>query len=156
MDEKKHDMFLNGLNDDIQFQLLNTSSTWLTRPWLLKTRSRRCRRMARERCHSMDNPLEAMLGLASRSLTSSSNHHRRTGHRCQCKCRALSFRWSDRTFKHHARASRYRGLSIKHLDPICNNRLTKTCCKAPTLMLQHRRMQLLKEIVMTELVLSVV
>jgi hypothetical protein len=24
MDEKKHDMLLNGLNDDIQFQLLNT------------------------------------------------------------------------------------------------------------------------------------
>jgi hypothetical protein len=24
MDEKKHDVFLNGLNDDIQFQLLNT------------------------------------------------------------------------------------------------------------------------------------
>jgi hypothetical protein len=24
MDEKKRDMFLNGLNDDIQFQLLNT------------------------------------------------------------------------------------------------------------------------------------
>jgi hypothetical protein len=24
MDEKKQDMFLNGLNDDIQFQLLNT------------------------------------------------------------------------------------------------------------------------------------
>jgi hypothetical protein len=24
IDEKKHDMFLNGLNDDIQFQLLNT------------------------------------------------------------------------------------------------------------------------------------
>jgi hypothetical protein len=23
-DEKKHDMFLSGLNDDIQFQLLNT------------------------------------------------------------------------------------------------------------------------------------
>jgi hypothetical protein len=26
-DEKKHDMFLNGLNDDIQFQLLNTDYT---------------------------------------------------------------------------------------------------------------------------------
>jgi hypothetical protein len=25
MDEKKQDMFLNGLNDDIQFQLLNTN-----------------------------------------------------------------------------------------------------------------------------------
>jgi hypothetical protein len=24
MDEKKHDVFPNGLNDDIQFQLLNT------------------------------------------------------------------------------------------------------------------------------------
>jgi hypothetical protein len=24
IDEKKHDVFLNGLNDDIQFQLLNT------------------------------------------------------------------------------------------------------------------------------------
>jgi hypothetical protein len=24
MDEKKHDVFLNGLNDDIQFQLLNS------------------------------------------------------------------------------------------------------------------------------------
>ena len=24
MDEKKQDVFLNGLNDDIQFQLLNT------------------------------------------------------------------------------------------------------------------------------------
>jgi hypothetical protein len=26
-DEKKYDMFLNGLNDDIQFQLLNTDYT---------------------------------------------------------------------------------------------------------------------------------
>jgi hypothetical protein len=26
MDEKKHDVFLNGLNDDIQFQLLNTDN----------------------------------------------------------------------------------------------------------------------------------
>jgi hypothetical protein len=26
-DEKKHDMLLNGLNDDIQFQLLNTDYT---------------------------------------------------------------------------------------------------------------------------------
>jgi hypothetical protein len=79
-DEKKHDMFQNGLNDDIQFQLLNTdyaaSSTWSTRPLLLKTRSRRWRRMARGRCHSMDNPQEAKLGPASRNLTSFSSHRR--------------------------------------------------------------------------------
>jgi hypothetical protein len=71
--EKKQDMFLNGLNDA---QTTQTSSTWSTRPLSLKTRSRIWRRMARERCHSMDNPLEAMFGPASHSLTSSSSHHR--------------------------------------------------------------------------------
>jgi hypothetical protein len=34
------------------------------------------RRMARGRYHSLDSPLEAMLGLASHSLTSFSSHHR--------------------------------------------------------------------------------
>jgi hypothetical protein len=43
---------------------------------LLKTRSRRWRRMARGRCHFMDNPPEAMLDLASHSLTTSSSHYR--------------------------------------------------------------------------------
>jgi hypothetical protein len=71
--EKKQDMFLNGLNDA---QTTQTSSTWSTRPLSLKTRSRIWRRMARERCHSMDNPLEVMFGPASHSLTSSSSHHR--------------------------------------------------------------------------------
>jgi hypothetical protein len=79
-DEKKQDMFLNGLNDDIQFQLLNTDYADFqhasTRPLLLKIRSRRWRRMARGRCHSMDNPQGVTSGLASHSLTSSSNHHR--------------------------------------------------------------------------------
>jgi hypothetical protein len=59
-DEKKQDMFLNRLNDHIQFhcstQTTQTSSMWSTRPLLLKTRSRKWRRMTRERCHSMDNP----------------------------------------------------------------------------------------------------
>jgi hypothetical protein len=42
MDEKKHDVFLNGLNDDIQFQLLNTNSTdfqhMVDKAFLLKIR----------------------------------------------------------------------------------------------------------------------
>jgi hypothetical protein len=32
--------------------------------------------MAGERCHSLDNPLEAMLGLASHSLTSFSSRRK--------------------------------------------------------------------------------
>jgi hypothetical protein len=79
-DEKKQDVFLNGLNDDIQFLLLNTdyatSSTWSTRPLSLKTRSEKWRRMARGKCHSFDNPQGVMLSLASRSLTSFSSHSR--------------------------------------------------------------------------------
>jgi hypothetical protein len=41
-DEKKHDIFLNGLNDDIQFQLLNTDYAdfqhMVDKALLLKTR----------------------------------------------------------------------------------------------------------------------
>jgi hypothetical protein len=57
-DEKKQDMFLNRLNDDIQFQLLNTDYAdfqHVVLSLLLKTRLRRWRRMARGRCHSMNN-----------------------------------------------------------------------------------------------------
>jgi hypothetical protein len=131
-------------NSSCSTQTIQTSNTWLTRPLLLKTRSRRRRRTARGRCNSMDNPPKATLGLASRSLTSSSNHHRWISRRYQCQCRALSSRYSDWTFKHNARASRCRGLNSKHLDPMHSNHLARTCSKTPTLMLQHRRMHQLK------------
>jgi hypothetical protein len=68
------------------------SSTWSTRPLLLKVNSRKWRRMAKGRCHSMDIPLEAMLDLASHSLTSFSSHHRWTERKCRCKCSAPNFR----------------------------------------------------------------
>jgi hypothetical protein len=41
---------------------------------LLKVKSRKWRRMEEGRCHSLDSPLEATLGLASHSLTSFSSH----------------------------------------------------------------------------------
>jgi hypothetical protein len=67
-DEKKHDAFLNGLNDEIQFQLLNIdyedSTRWLTRLSLLKTRSKRWKRMARGNHHSQDSLWEATPSLA--------------------------------------------------------------------------------------------
>jgi hypothetical protein len=79
-DEKKHDVFLNGLNDDIQFQLLNTDYTdfqhMVDNAIVIENKKRRWRRMARGRCHSLDSPLEVMFGLASHSLTNFSSHRR--------------------------------------------------------------------------------
>jgi hypothetical protein len=46
------------------------SSTWSTGPLLLNVNSRKWRRMAKGKCHSLDSTLEAMLGLTSHSLTS--------------------------------------------------------------------------------------
>jgi hypothetical protein len=78
-DKKKQDMFLNGLNDDIQFQLLNSDYAdfqhMIDKAIVIENKIKEMEKMARGRCHSMDNPLEAMLGLTSRSLTSSSGHH---------------------------------------------------------------------------------
>jgi hypothetical protein len=57
-------MFLEGLNDDIQFQLLNIDYVdfqhMVDKAMLLKVNSRKWRRMAKERCHSLDSPLEAI------------------------------------------------------------------------------------------------
>jgi hypothetical protein len=143
-------------NSNCSIRTTQTSSTWSIRPLLLKTRSRRWRRVTRGRCHSTDSPLEATLDLASRSLTSSSNHHRLTDRRCQCKCHALRSRYNDQTFQHNSQASRRRGLNSNLLDPMCSNHLARTCSKAPALMLQPHRLHQLKEVVMVELLLSVV
>jgi predicted component of type VI protein secretion system len=79
-DEKKQDVFLIRLNDDIQFQLLNTDYTdfqhMVDKAVVIENKIKKWRRMARGRCHSLDSPLEAMLGLASCSLTSFSSHSR--------------------------------------------------------------------------------
>jgi hypothetical protein len=57
-------------NSSCSTLIMLISSTWSTRPLLLKVNSRKWRRMERGRCHSLDSPLEATLGLASHSLTS--------------------------------------------------------------------------------------
>jgi hypothetical protein len=73
-------MFLNGLNDDIQFQLLNADYAdfqhVVDKAIVIENKIKRWRRMIRGRCHSLESPLEAMLGLISHSLTSLSSHHR--------------------------------------------------------------------------------
>jgi hypothetical protein len=79
-DEKKQDVFLSGLNDDIQFQLLNTDYAdfqhMVDKAIVIENKIRKIEKMARGKCHYVDNPLEVMLGLASRSLTSFTSHSR--------------------------------------------------------------------------------
>jgi hypothetical protein len=77
MDEKKQDVFLNGLNDDIQFQQLNADFQHMVdKAIVVENKIREMGWMARVRRHSLDSPLKAMLGLASHSLTSFSSHRR--------------------------------------------------------------------------------
>jgi hypothetical protein len=79
-DEKKQDVFLSGLNDDTQFQLLNTDYTDFQhmddKAIDIENKIKKWRRMARGKGHSLDNPLGVMLGLTSHSLTSSTSHSR--------------------------------------------------------------------------------
>jgi hypothetical protein len=73
-------MFLNGLNDDIQFQLLNTDYAdfqhMVDKAIIVKNKIRDMEKDGKGRCHSLDSPLKAMLGLASCSLTSFSSRRR--------------------------------------------------------------------------------
>jgi hypothetical protein len=79
-DEKKQDVFLNRLNDDIQFQLLNIDYAdfqhMVDKAIVIENKIREMEKDGKRKCHSLDNPLEVMLGLASRSLTSSTSHPR--------------------------------------------------------------------------------
>jgi hypothetical protein len=67
-DEKKQDAFLNGLNDEIQFQLLNTDyedfQKMVDKAIIVEKRSKRWRRMARGKHHSWDSLWEATPDLA--------------------------------------------------------------------------------------------
>jgi hypothetical protein len=91
-DEKKRDMFLEGLNDDIQFQQLNVDyidfQHMVDKAIVIESNLRKWRRMAKGRCHSLDCPLEATLDLASRSPTSFSSHRRLSERRRRCKYNA--------------------------------------------------------------------
>jgi hypothetical protein len=78
-DEKKQDVFLSGLNDDIQFQLLNTYYAnfqhMVDKAIVIENKIREMEKDGKRKVHSLDNPLGVMLGLASRSLTSFSSHY---------------------------------------------------------------------------------
>jgi hypothetical protein len=66
-DEKKQDAFLNGLNDGIQFQLLNTDyedfQRMVDKAIIVENKIKE-RRMARGKCCSQDSPQVETPGLA--------------------------------------------------------------------------------------------
>jgi hypothetical protein len=66
--------------------------------------------MAKGSCHSPDSLLEEMLGPASHSPPCSSDPHRGTGHRCQCRCSTPYFRCPSHN-------SRCKGQILKYSDP---------------------------------------
>jgi hypothetical protein len=79
-DKKKQDVFLEGLNDDIQFQLLNTDCVdfqhMIDKAIVIESKLKEMEKDGKGRCHSLDSPLEATLCLASHILTSFSSHRR--------------------------------------------------------------------------------
>jgi hypothetical protein len=77
-DEKKQDVFLNGLNDDIQFQLLNTDyadfQLMVDKAIVIENKIKEIEKDGKRKVS--DSPLEAMLGLTSRSLSSFLSHRK--------------------------------------------------------------------------------
>jgi hypothetical protein len=78
--EKKQDMFLNGLNDDIQFQLLNTDYTdfqhMVDKVVVIENKIKEMEKDGKRKVSFHGQPSRSNIRPRSRSLTSSSNHHR--------------------------------------------------------------------------------
>jgi hypothetical protein len=129
------------------------SRRWSTRLSLSKTRSKRWGRMTRGKHHSRDSFREATPDLTC--LSQSLSLESRVWFARRCMNSVLHSICNDRTFRHSAWTSRCRSLSHRLIDPVCSNRLAKTYNKTLTQPLQPHRMHQLREVVMTEPVLSV-
>jgi hypothetical protein len=124
------------------------SRRWLIRLSLLKTRSKRWRRMARGKHHSQDSLREATPSLACLSQGLSLETRVWFTHRCMDN--VLIAICNDRTFRRSVRTSRCRSLCHRLINPVCSNRLTKTYSKALTQPIQPHIMHQLREVVMAE------
>jgi hypothetical protein len=79
-DEKKQDVFLSGLNDDIQFQLLNTDyadfQDMVDKATIIENKIREMEKDGKSKVSFSRQSSGSNVGLASRSLTSFSSHSR--------------------------------------------------------------------------------
>jgi hypothetical protein len=77
MDEKKQDVFLSGLNDDIQFQQLNTDFQHMVdKAIVIENKIKEMKKDGKRKVPFSGHSSGVMLGLASRSLTSSTSYSR--------------------------------------------------------------------------------
>jgi hypothetical protein len=78
--DKKEDMCLNGLNDDIQFQLLSTDYAdfqhMVDKAIVIENKMKEMEKDGKRKMPFHGQHPEAMLGIASHSLTSFSSHRR--------------------------------------------------------------------------------
>jgi hypothetical protein len=122
-DKKKQDAFMNGLNDEIQFQLLNTDYADFQRmvdmAITVENKLKEMERHGKWKMSFQGNPQEATEGPAYLSLTPSSEHHKWFAHRCRDN--VLRFQCSDPASRCSDRVFRCNTLSSKHLGLICSS-----------------------------------
>jgi hypothetical protein len=102
-DEKKQDIFVNGLNDDIQFQLLNTDYAdfqhVVDKAIIIENKIKEMEKDGKRKVSFHGQPS----GSNVRPRFSQPNQFFKSPQmnqpRCQCKCRALSSRRREQTFK---------------------------------------------------------
>jgi hypothetical protein len=158
-DEKKQDMFLNGLNDGIQFQLLNTNYAdfqhMVDKAIVIENKIREIEKDGKRKVSFSGQSFGSNVRPRFTQPNQFFKPLQMNWPPMQYKCPALSFRRSGRTFKPNVQASRRRDLSSNHLDPTGSNHLTRACSKAPASMPQPRTVHHLKATVLVELVSTV-
>jgi hypothetical protein len=156
-DEKKHDAFLNGLNDKIQFQLLNTDyedfQKMVDKAIIIENKIKEIEKNGKRKTSfsgqssgSKTRPHLPQSGLSSET---------RVWFVRQCMDNVLHSICNNQTFRCSARTSRCRNLSHRLIDPVRSNRLARTYSKALAQPLKPHRMHQLKEAIMIESVSSV-
>jgi hypothetical protein len=142
-----------GFSSNFSIPTMRIFRRWSTRLSLSKTRSKKWRRMARGKHHSRDSLREATPSLVF--LSQGLSIVTRVWFAHQCMDIIIHSKCNDRTFRCSAQTSRCRSFSHWLIDPMCNNRLTRTYNKALAQPLQPHRMRKLREVVMVEPVSSV-
>jgi hypothetical protein len=145
IDEKKQDVFLSGLNDDIQFQLLNIYYADF-------------QHMV-DKAITIENKIREMEKDGKRKVSfsgqsSGSNVRPRFAQPNQL-FEPLPMNRPPMPDKYPALSFRRRGLSRNHLDPTGSNHLARPCSKALAPMPQPRTVHHLRETALVELALSV-
>jgi hypothetical protein len=158
--EMKQDMFLNRLNDDIQFQLLNTAYAdfqhVVDNAIVIENKIKEMEKDGKRKVSFHGQPSRSNV----RPRFSPPNQFFKSPQMNQLPMPMQVPRPQFPTQRPNFQAQRLsfqcRGLNSNHPDPTGSNHLSRTCSKAPALMPQPRTVHQLMEDVLVELVSSVV